>query len=400
LEYHKKVNFLDPTMTKRLAIAAFLIPFLVISCSEEKKPESAAPAAPPPPADAEAGKQIAEKYCFSCHGLDGLGTAPDIPHLAGQKEAYLVVAMGEYGNGTRGHAALQELVSKVDEAGARNVAAWYAAQKPPLPKPAASQTAAKEESPIEAGRLASAACVGCHGPDGNGSVPGMPSLAGLSPAYLAASMNAYKKDAGTRTDPVMGGFVAAFDKATIESIALFYATQKPKSRGPATTGDAATGEPLSGSCGACHGQKGVSTDPKTPSLAGQDPGYLVKAIKAYRDGARNHETMKGLVASVSDTDAEHLAAFYAAQEPKGAEVTLPLTAKQWAERCDRCHNSPTPNPSLVVPIINAQRDEYLVRALIAYRDGKRKHSTMHVMGAPLSDSEIHAIAAYYASLPH
>lgn len=382
---------------KRLAIAILLIP-LLMACSEEKKPAEPAPVAAPPPPNADAGRKVAERLCVSCHGFDGLSTAPEIPHIAGQKPDYLFAAMREYITGSREHAALQALQSKITEVEERDVAAWYASQKPALPKPVAPE-AAKQKSPLVAGKESAAVCGGCHGPDGNGMVPGMPSLAGMAPPYLISAIGAYKKDGGTRADPVMGEFVTALDKAKMETIALYYATQKPKSRGPSSFGDATAGEPLSGGCGGCHGQKGVSTDPKTPSLAGQDPTYFMKAVKAYRDGMRKHETMKGLVASLSDGDIQNLAAFYAAQEPKGVEVTLPLTAEEWAERCDRCHNAETPNPALIVPVLNAQREEYLVRALTAYRDGKRKQSTMHVMGAPLSDSEIQAIAAHYAARP-
>lgn len=383
---------------KRLAIATLLIPLLLTACSEEKKPAEQAPATAPPPPNAEAGRKVAERLCVSCHGSDGLSTAPEIPHIAGQKPEYLFAAMREYISGSREHAALQTLQSKLTDTDERDVAAFYAAQKPALPKPVAPDAEKKQKNPLETGKEAAAACGGCHGPDGNGMVPGMPSLAGMAPAYLVSAIGAYKKEGGLRADPVMAEFVMALDNAKIEAIALHYATQKPKNRGPAAFGDAAAGEPLSGGCGGCHGQKGVSTDPKTPGLAGQDATYFMKAVKGYRDGMRKHETMKGLVASLSDGDIQNLAAFYAAQEPKGAEVTLPLTAEQWAERCDRCHaNGATANPALVVPILNAQREEYLVRALTAYRDGKRKQSTMHVMGAPLSDAEIQAIAALYAA---
>jgi cytochrome c553 len=388
----------DEPKMKRLALATLLIPVLLAACSEDKKPAEPAVVALPPP-DAAAGRKVAERLCVSCHGFDGLSTAPDIPHIAGQKPEYLFTAMREYITGAREHAALQALQSKLNETDERDVAAYYATQKPALPKPVDPQANKQQKSALATGMELTAACAGCHGPDGNGMVPGMPSLAGMAPAYLAAALGAYKKEGGSRADGVMAEFVTALDKAKMESIALYYAIQKPKSRGPAPFGDPAAGEPLSGGCGGCHGQKGVSADPKTPSLAGQDAVYFMKAVKAYRDGGRKHETMKGLVAALSDGDIQHLAAFYAAQDPKGVEVSMPLTAEEWAERCDRCHNSDAASPAIVVPVLNAQREEYLVRALSAYRDGKRKHSTMHVMGAPLTDSEIQAISAYYAARP-
>ena len=43
------------------------------------------------------------------------------------------------------------------------------------------------------------------------------------------------------------------------------------------------GEPLTAICGSCHGARGVSLDPLVPSLAGQEPVYLVNSIRAYRD---------------------------------------------------------------------------------------------------------------------
>ncbi len=45
-------------------------------------------------------------------------------------------------------------------------------------------------------------------------------------------------------------------------------------------------------CAGCHGDHGVSSNPTTPSLAGQDAEYLVAALRVYKSGARADETMK------------------------------------------------------------------------------------------------------------
>ena len=55
-------------------------------------------------------------------------------------------------------------------------------------------------------------------------------------------------------------------------------------------------------CAACHGSKGVSTNPLWPSLAGQQEAYLVKQIKAFRDGERTDASMQPFVANLSDQD--------------------------------------------------------------------------------------------------
>ncbi len=77
-------------------------------------------------------------------------------------------------------------------------------------------------------------------------------------------------------------------------------------------GDAAAGAAKAAVCAACHGLQGVSLNPMWPNLAGQQHIYLAKQIKAFRDGARTEVTMQPFVASLSDQDAEDLAAHYAA----------------------------------------------------------------------------------------
>ena len=69
-----------------------------------------------------AGKTLAEAECKGCHGLDGKGAAPAIPHPAGQHARYLVAAMQEYKEGKRTHAALRTIAAHMSEADMRNLA--------------------------------------------------------------------------------------------------------------------------------------------------------------------------------------------------------------------------------------------------------------------------------------
>lgn len=78
-------------------------------------------------------------------------------------------------------------------------------------------------------------------------------------------------------------------------------------------GDAAKGEAKAGDCVGCHGRGGKSMNPDYPNLAGQKENYLVKAIKAYRDGARKDAMMSMMVKGLSDEDISNLAAYYAGQ---------------------------------------------------------------------------------------
>ena len=79
----------------------------------------------------------------------------------------------------------------------------------------------------------------------------------------------------------------------------------------AHAGDPAAGKAKSATCVACHGPEGISNNDLWPNLAGQKHGYLVKQMKAFRDGTRNDPMMAPMVAALSDEDIDNLAAYYA-----------------------------------------------------------------------------------------
>lgn len=74
---------------------------------------------------------------------------------------------------------------------------------------------------------------------------------------------------------------------------------------------AALGKEKSVTCQGCHGADGISAVPTYPNLAGQKEAYLVKQMKAFKDGTRSDPTMNAMAAPLSDEDIAHLAAYYA-----------------------------------------------------------------------------------------
>ena len=67
-------------------------------------------------------------------------------------------------------------------------------------------------------------------------------------------------------------------------------------------------------CAACHGIDGATpTTPDYPKLAGQYPDYLSKALRDYKSGARKNPIMAGFAATLSTSDIDNLAAYYATQ---------------------------------------------------------------------------------------
>lgn len=81
----------------------------------------------------------------------------------------------------------------------------------------------------------------------------------------------------------------------------------------ALAGDIEAGKIKSAMCASCHGVNGISMSPLWPNLAGQKEQYLIKQIKAFRDGTRQDPMMAPMVAALSDADIENLAAYYASQ---------------------------------------------------------------------------------------
>ena len=82
----------------------------------------------------------------------------------------------------------------------------------------------------------------------------------------------------------------------------------------------AAGDPVAGKqkntmCIGCHGIEGYRTSYPTvynvPRIGGQHEEYLIKALQAYKTDARNHPSMKGIAATLSQQDIEDLAAYYA-----------------------------------------------------------------------------------------
>jgi cytochrome c553 len=376
---------------KRLTLTIALS-VLLLGCPGKEKETSKPAPAKQAAADLAAGKAFAERECKGCHGLEGGGAAPAIPHLAAQREAYLVAALNAYKEGKRTHAALREIATHMSEADARNVAAYYASL---APVQGAGATQGAHASPYEQGKKLAVACAKCHGADGNSTMAGIPSLAGQQPHYLVVAIQEYLKK--ERKAAPMHGLLPALTNLDMETLALYFASQTPAQRASPASGDPAAGEPLSAVCGGCHGAHGVSTDSATPSLAGQDARYLVAAIKAYRT-TRKRENMRLYITGLSDKDIGNIAAFYSVQKSRAVERGQTLV-KDVTDKCERCHAAGADIPGMVVPKIRGQDRDYLIMALRGYRDGRRESSMMHNMSLPYSDSIIESLATAYASQP-
>ncbi|MGC1183097.1 c-type cytochrome [Legionella sp.] len=167
-------------------------------------------------------------------------------------------------------------------------------------------------------------------------------------------------------------------------------------------------------CSACHGQKGNSSNPEWPNLAGQHPKYLIKQLKEIKKGTlRNAPTMSALIAPLSEQEIDDLAIYYAkmplaqGSTPKeflhrgeqlyrGGDFAKGITA------CIACHGpNGIGNAQAGFPVLSGQHAAYTVSQLQAFKDHKRKNDLNHIMqdiSSRMSQEDMEAVAHYIEGL--
>jgi cytochrome c553 len=73
--------------------------------------------------------------CVACHGETGRSRIAGTPHLAGQDERYLIVALEAYRSGTRRSAPMNSLANTLQPRDIAALARWYAQQQAGSGKP-------------------------------------------------------------------------------------------------------------------------------------------------------------------------------------------------------------------------------------------------------------------------
>ena len=71
---------------------------------------------PPPPKAAQ---------CATCHGAEGISTAPDAPNLAGQPKGYLEDQLRAFRDGKRIHPVMNVVAKPLSDADIDGLARWY-----------------------------------------------------------------------------------------------------------------------------------------------------------------------------------------------------------------------------------------------------------------------------------
>lgn len=196
----------------------------------------------------------------------------------------------------------------------------------------ASNTGSFAAGSAASGQTKAAACMGCHGPDGNSPADMWPKLAGQMPEYIVKQLRDFK--AGHRQNEQMSPMAQPLAEQDMADLAAYFSGQKVKP-GEGKKELLAQGEKLFNkgrpqpgvviACVGCHGlggsgnrnwSKAFSNIPTVlaPAIGGQHPAYVAKQLKAFRDKERSNDvasTMRNIAARLDDKEIAAVAEYVA-----------------------------------------------------------------------------------------
>lgn len=156
--------------------------------------------------DAAKGQEIAAKVCAACHGPDGNSPLAVNPSLAGQHPEYIYKQLGNFKPKggkppERNNAVMAGMVAPLSDDDMKNVAAYYASQRPRPRAARGGEELIKQGQLIYRGGIAAknvAACASCHSPNGAGLPAQYPRVSAQHAEYTAAQLKAFR--AGERAN--------------------------------------------------------------------------------------------------------------------------------------------------------------------------------------------------------
>ena len=165
-------------------------------------------------------------------------------------------------------------------------------------------------------------------------------------------------------------------------------------------------EGLAQSCNGCHGMKGVSSSPRTPSIAGMSAGYLKMTLLQLKSGERHSTVMGAILNNRTDEEIAALAEYFSKQTWKSAKQDLaPAMVKKGQElaasrNCSSCHLDNGRDTSKNMPRLAGQWAYVLQTTFGQFHNPYMNMvmpKEMKKALAGLSLEDIKALAAFYAS---
>ncbi len=165
------------------------------------------------------------RNCNECHGTDGLGFKPGLPHLNGQPEHLLTSMINAFRQGTR--PTKVKMHRDIPDADVTPLAKHYSQQKAQRPKSATNPEFVARGETVHLKR-----CADCHVDNGRDSDKEAPLMAAQDLNYLIEQTLAFKT--GVRKFPfLMDGAYKDLTDDDLTAAAHFFAAQEqeiPKKR--------------------------------------------------------------------------------------------------------------------------------------------------------------------------
>ncbi len=154
-------------------------------------------------------------------------------------------------------------------------------------------------------------------------------------------------------------------------------------------------------CAGCHGTNGAAPGYSMPIIGGQNSNYLYKTMVEFRDGKRYGTVMAKIALAYDDNRSQLVANYFADQKWVNTKVKvdkkLVVMGKKLSKDCVDCHGKNGKGDG-DNPRIAGQHPLYLELALMEYKEGKRGDISEMELIKNLSEKQIKALAAYYASI--
>lgn len=192
---------------------------------------SAVAAEPPAKPDPAKGQTIASQVCSACHGADGNSPTPANPVLAGQTAEYLTKQLNNFKAAPgkkpeRDNAVMSSMVAALTPDDMRNVAAYFASQKPKGGVSRSRELVFAGQKLYRGGNAVTGlpACAGCHGPNGAGVPAQYPRLAGQYAEYTEAQLKAFHdSQRANDTNRMMRSIAAKMSEAEMRAVSDYIA---------------------------------------------------------------------------------------------------------------------------------------------------------------------------------
>jgi len=174
--------------------------------------------------------------CGACHGVDGNSVNPDWPSLAGQVPDYLSKQLQDFRAGHRADPLMSPMALPLTAQDIDDLVAYFAAQK--FARDAQTGETKEGERLYRTGkrRPQATACIGCHGPRGEGNAAWnktmalpppvlAPAIGGQHAGYVVKQLKAYR-EAARKNDAagVMRDIAMNLSDQEISALADYIAT--------------------------------------------------------------------------------------------------------------------------------------------------------------------------------